>query len=150
MRTNFERSADERPAEQCFLHALARGARAAQRLAAARRDANRIRALIALGALAIEQSLLDHPPDHLGQSRAIDARDVHEVGLTHALVLLDGGKHGVLLFGQIARAGFLREQIVRVLHAAAEKMRGSLGKVKATIGLLLTFRCHLVPQDKCA
>ncbi|HEX3484899.1 MAG TPA: hypothetical protein VHT51_07545, partial [Micropepsaceae bacterium] len=76
--------------------------RTAQRLFPRSRDPNRIGALIGFRTLTIQQSLFNHPADHFRKRGTIDAGNRNEIRLTHAFVLLDGGKNRVLLLGQIA------------------------------------------------
>ena len=108
---------------------------AAQRLAARRADRHRIGALIFLGALAGEQALLQHPAHHLRQGGTIDAGDLHQRGLTGAVILLQRREQGELRLGQFTLARLARIKVAIELLAATNEVRWGFGKVKPALRL---------------
>jgi hypothetical protein len=69
-------------------------------------------------------ALGDHPGDHVGQGRAVDAGGADQGRLGDALVLGHGRQHGELALGDAGRAAFLGVDVEGQLQDPMQQMAG--------------------------
>ena len=85
-------------------------------------QAHRIGACILLGAAALQQTLLDHPADDVGERRAIDAGALDQIGLAEAFVLRNRQQHRELARRQPAVGHLALEYVARALAGSMQQM----------------------------
>ena len=88
------------------------------------------------------KSAITHALDHLRQSGAINTRDVHEFGLTRAIIVLKRAQKCELLLVRFARASFALKKVAVILIAAPQKMGRRNGKFKTAIAFSRPLERH--------
>jgi hypothetical protein len=132
--------------EQAALRFLYRKPSAAQCATTRRRYRKNIGAGIIFGSIPRQEPASEHAANHFGQCRAIDPRRFYKHGLAGAIMLIQSGKHEILLPCEVLVARRLCKQVSKELIAPAKKMRRRASKLNAAVGLALSLRAHADPR----